>query len=135
MRTVKLSVEPLLSTTIDTTVCVNELPYTWYGHIFTAAVQVIDTVSSTTGFDTIRTLNLSVAPLLTTTIDTTVCANELPYTWYGHIFTAAGQVIDTVSSITGCDTIRTLNLDVAPLHRKSIENAVCVNELPYTWYD
>src|SRR4030095_15525331 len=135
IRTLVLAVNPQFTTTVNLSVCANQLPYTWNGHIFTQAGQVIDTVTSTTGgCDTIRTLVLAVNPLLTSTVNLTVCANQLPYTWNGHVFTQAGQVIDTVTSTTGgCDTIRTLILAVNPLLTSTVNLTVCANQLPYTW--
>src|SRR4029450_7400154 len=98
-------------------ICANQLPYTWFGHVFAAAGTLKDTVASTTGgCDTIRTLNLTVTPLLTVTRTLDVCSNHLPSTGLGHIFNAAGTITDTVASTTGgCDTIRILNLTVTPL--------------------
>jgi gliding motility-associated-like protein len=58
-------------------------------------------------------LTLTVSTLLTSTQTQTVCTNQLPYIWYGHVFNAAGSLIDTVASTTGgCDTLRTLTLTV-----------------------
>ena len=43
-----------------------------------------------------------------TTKDTTICQDELPYTWHGHTFNAAGTWTDTIiSKVTACDSIIT----------------------------
>lgn len=43
-----------------------------------------------------------------TTKDTTICQNELPYTWHGHTFNAAGTWTETIiSKVTACDSIIT----------------------------
>src|SRR5258707_6923333 len=104
--TLQISRAPIYTVSIDTTVCANQLPYSWYGHVFTDSATIKDTVSSVTGCDVERTLHLSIAPLQQVTIDTTVCAHQLPYTWYGHEFTVSAVVKDTVSSATGCDVAR-----------------------------
>ena len=40
--------------------------------------------------------------------DTTVCLDEMPYTWHGHTFQTASTWTDTkVSVVTGCDSIIT----------------------------
>src|SRR5438034_1185837 len=63
-----------------------------------------------------------------------VCNNQLPYTWLGHVFNAAGSLTDTVASTTGgCDTVRTLTLTVNALKTSTQTIAVCNNQLPYTW--
>src|SRR5258705_199650 len=124
----------LLTATVNTAVCENAFPATILGHIFNAAGQVIDTVSSTTGgCDTIRTINVTTIPLLTATVNTAVCENAFPATILGHIFNAAGQVIDTVTSTTGgCDTIRTINVTTIPLLTATVNTAVCENAFPAT---
>ena len=43
-----------------------------------------------------------------TTKDTTICQNELPYTWHGHTFNAADTWTETIiSKVTACDSIIT----------------------------
>ena len=43
-----------------------------------------------------------------TTKDTTICQDELPYTWHGHTFNAAGTWTETIiSKVTACDSIIT----------------------------
>jgi hypothetical protein len=116
-RTLTLTVNPLLTSTKTIAVCANQLPYTWLGHLFNGGATITDTVTSTTGgCDTVRTLTLTVNPLLTSTRTLAICVNQLPYTWLGHLFNAAGSLTDTVTSTTGgCDTARTLTLTVNPL--------------------
>src|SRR5438034_122759 len=133
IRTLTLAVNPLLTKSYNITVCANELPYTWLGHVFTQAGNLTDTVSGNNSCDTIRTLTLAVNPLLTKSYNITVCANELPYTWLGHVFTQAGNLTDTVSGNNSCDNTRTFRSAVNPLLTKSYNITVCANELPYTW--
>jgi len=60
-------------------------------------------------------LTLGVNPLLTSTQNITVCANQLPYTWLGHLFNGAATITDTVAGNNSCDTIRTLIVNVNPV--------------------
>jgi len=115
--TIDIQVLPHADKLEELTVCENELPYTWYGHIFSGDSTLIDTVASVTeGCDTVRTLVLNTEPLLTDFEELTVCENELPYTWYGHVFSGDSTLVDTVASVTeGCDTVRTLVLNTEPL--------------------
>src|SRR5437762_9299522 len=70
--------------------------------------------STTGGCDTAATLNLTVNNLLTKIDDITICTAQLPYTWYGQQYNAAGTYNTTVPSTTGgCDTAATLNLTVS----------------------
>src|SRR5947207_3159519 len=125
--------DPMMSKSYNTTVCENQLPYTWLGHVFTGAATLTDTASGNNSCDTIRTLTLAVNPLMTKSYNTTVCANKLPYTWLGHVFTGAATLTDTASGNNSCDTIRTptLAVDTQPL---SLHDAPPIsNQLPYTW--
>src|SRR5438552_2397792 len=135
VRTLTLTVNALKTSTQTIAVCNNQLPYTWLGHVFAAANTITNTVASTTGgCDTVRTLTLTVNALKTSTQTIAVCNNQLPYTWLGHVFNAAGSLTDTVASTTGgCDTVRTLTLTVNALKTSTQTIAVCNNQLPYTW--
>src|SRR5690349_14844432 len=87
------------------------------GHVFTQAGNLTDTVPGMAGgCDTARPLPYTTLFRPTATHNITVCANQLPYTWMGHVFTQAGNLTDTVPGVAGgCDTVRTLTLAVTPL--------------------
>src|SRR5687768_17169876 len=104
--TINLSINPLLTAAIDTSLCQGQLPYVFSGVHYNAACTYKDTVSSTTGgCDTAYTINLSINPLLTAAIDTSLCQGQLPYVFNGVQYNTAGTYKDTVSSTTGgCDT-------------------------------
>src|SRR6185436_513449 len=125
-----LAINPLLTDTTNATVCANQLPYIWNGNSYSAAGTYVDTLSSSTGCDTIAVLNLAINPLLTDTTNATVCANQLPYIWNGNSYSAAGTYVDTLSSSTGCDTIAVLNLAINPLLTDTTNATVCANQLP-----
>src|SRR4030095_9187688 len=136
LATLNLSINPLLTKTDNISVCTSQLPYTWYGTAYSAAGTYSKTVTSTTGgCDTLATLNLTINPLLTKTDNISVCTSQLPYTWYGTAYSAAGTYSKTVTSTTcGCDTTATLNLTINPLLTKTDNISVCTSQLPYTWY-
>jgi gliding motility-associated-like protein len=133
IRTINVTSVPALTSTIDTALCANSFPVTILGHLFSAAGSVVDTVSNPSGCDTIRTINVTSVPALIATIDTAVCANSFPVTILGHLFNAAGSLVDTVSNPSGCDTIRTINVTSLPLSRDTTTQTICQNQLPYTW--
>ena len=87
-----------------------------------------------TGCDSIWTLTVNANPVLTFSDDTTLCANELPYTFHGHVFTVAQTLTDTVPSLlTGCDSITVLHLTVKDTVLRHIHDVVCLNTA-YTEY-
>src|SRR5204862_5326 len=132
IRTINVTMLPLQTITIDTAVCNNAFPATILGHLFTGPATITDTVSAATGCDTIRTINVTMLPLQTITIDTAVCNNAFPATILGHLFTIPGTITDTVSAATGCDSIRTINVTMLPLQTITIDTAVCNNAFPAT---
>ncbi|WP_216823389.1 hypothetical protein, partial [Niastella vici] len=131
--TLTLNVNPVVTGSQTATVCANQLPYTWNGNTYNAAGTYKDTLISTAGCDSIVTLTLNVNPVVTGTQTTTICANQLPYTWNGNTYDAAGTYKDTLTSAAGCDSIVTLTLNVNPVVTGSQTATVCANQLPYTW--
>src|SRR5690606_16635180 len=106
IMTITVTELPLFTTTVDIAVCASEFPYTFEGHVFDGPSTIIDTVGSTAGCDTIRTITVTELPLFTTTVNIEVCASEFPYTFEGHTFATPGTITDTVGSTAGCDTVR-----------------------------
>src|SRR5690606_13504341 len=104
-----LAVNPVLTSTTAVTICANVLPYTWNGNSYDAAGTYDVTLTSSAGCDSIATLVLAVNPVLTSTTAVTICANQLPYTWNGNSYDAAGTYDVTLTSSAGCDSIATLN--------------------------
>src|SRR4030095_8143538 len=105
IATLILTINPLLTDTTTATVFSNQLPYTWNGNSYSTAGTYVDTLSSSSGCDTVATLILTINPLLTDTTNATVCSNQLPYTWNGNSYSTAGTYIDTLTSSSGCDTV------------------------------
>src|SRR5438046_1074364 len=119
ISTLRLAENPLLTKSYNTTVCANQLPYTWLRHVFTLHDALPISASGNNSCDTIRTLTLAVNPLLTKSYNTTVCANQLPYTWLGHVFTGAATLTDTASGNNSCDKIGRASCREKPLLTKS----------------
>ncbi|MEO5905798.1 MAG: hypothetical protein ABIQ11_03680, partial [Saprospiraceae bacterium] len=114
---------------ISAIICENEI-YTINVVDYSEAGQyVIDTISAPTGCDIIRTLDLQVNPLNTTFIDVTIC-NQGVYTINGFDYTLAGNyTIDTINSVTGCDSMRILRLEVEPMNTDTIVAEICEGDI------
>jgi gliding motility-associated-like protein len=128
-----LTVNSILRDTTRTTICTNQLPYNWNGNNITAAGTYRDTLTSSRGCDSISTLILTVNSILRDTTRTTICTNQLPYTWNSNIINAAGTYRDTLTSSRGCDSISTLILTVNSILRDTTRTTICTNQLPYNW--
>lgn len=139
--TLNLTVNPVYSTTIDTTVCSSALPFHITGSnaqdtAFTEAGNYVIPFVTALGCDSTITLNLAVNPSYNDTIDVTICASELPYTWRDQEFavgTTSGYYTFNKTTALGCDSIQTLNLTVNPVYNENVEKTICQSQLPYTF--
>ena len=133
IATLNLVVNPVVTSTTDTTICSNNLPFVWNGSSYNAAGSYQKTLISALGCDSIATLNLVVNPVVTSTTDTTICSNNLPFVWNGTSYNAAGRYDKTLISALGCDSIATLNLAVNPVVTSTTDTTICSNNLPFVW--
>ena len=121
------------SSTSYLSICSNQLPYIWNGLTFNTAGMQTDTLTSTNGCDSLATLILTVNPQVYNLIYDTICINQLPYTWNGLTFNAAGTQAITLTNFAGCDSTVTLNLIINTQLNSTINQEICDNQLPYTW--
>ena len=130
-----LIVQPTLTTITDSIVCETELPFIWNGLTFNAEGQQEATLLSlVTGCDSLATLSLIVNPTLTSTSDIVICDHQTPFDWNGLQLTESGTSTVTLqSTVTGCDSIATLNLLVNPTLTSDTDTTVCSSELPFDW--
>ena len=135
LATLNVTVNPTLLSTTDITICDTQLPFDWNGLTFLAAgSQTATLTSAVTGCDSLATLNLSVNSTLLSTTDTTVCDTEVPFDWNGLTFTTTeSQTASLVSSVSGCDSLATLNVTVNPTLLSTTDTTVCDTELPFAW--
>src|SRR5262249_9445658 len=129
IATLNLTVNSVLTSATDVTICTNQLPYTWNGQTYNAAGSYSVTLQSVSGWDSIATLNLTVNSVLTSATDVTICTNQLPYTWNGQTYNAAGSYSVTLQSVSGCDSIATLNLTVNAVLTSTTDITIYTNQL------
>lgn len=83
--------------------------YTWKdGRTYYASIDTIFTHLDSHGCTQVDTLHLTINPSYVFTVDTAV--NNLPYTWHGVTFTAAGTKDALLSTVKGCDSIYHMTL-------------------------
>lgn len=62
-----------------------------------------------------------------------ICPSQIPFTWNGKQYTAAGTYTDTLRSAAGCDSVVTLQLTIK-LNSSSVTNKqLCPAQLPFLW--
>ena len=103
------------SSTISQTICEGDV---FEG--YTTTGTYIDTLLTTLGCDSIRTLNLTVKPRSFTNLTQTICEGDV---FFGY--TQTGIYSDTLSAANGCDSIRTINLTVLPRSRSTLVETIC----------
>ena len=131
--TLNLTIKAISTSTTDIAICPSELPYTWNGLTFNAAGSQTYHTTNAVGCDSAATLNLTIKAISTSTTDIAVCPSELPYTWNGLTFNAAGSQTYHTTNAVGCDSAATLNLTVKAISTSTTDIAICPSELPYTW--
>src|SRR6185295_15556380 len=94
--TLNLIVKPTSTGTVDATICSNET-YLFNGISLNTTGSYIDTFINFTGCDSVVTLNLTVRPTSTGTVDATICSNET-YLFNGVNLNTSGAYIDTFTN-------------------------------------
>jgi gliding motility-associated-like protein len=133
VATLMLTVHPLAYSTTNVTLCSNQVPFSWNSRQYerTGTYQAI--LRSHLGCDSIATLNLIVNPVVYSTTDVSVCADQLPYRWNGNAYPTAGNYSVTLRSHLNCDSIATLRLSVRQLTYSTTIDTICTSQIPYLW--
>jgi N-acetylneuraminic acid mutarotase len=98
----------MLTSTINATICSNQT-YLFNGINRNTTGSYLDTFTAVNGCDSVVTLNLTVNPTRTGTINTTICSNQV-YNFNGVNRNTTGSYLDTFMAVNGCDSVVTLNL-------------------------
>jgi gliding motility-associated-like protein len=120
LATLTLNLNPTYNETETISICSNETPYLWNGLSFSSTSNPTITLNSINGCDSIVTLNLTVLPVFSASLDSTICQNELPFVWNGLTFNSAGTQTMNLTSVNGCDSSIIMNVQVLALPQISI---------------
>ena len=103
---------PSTSSITNISICSSASPYTWNGVNYTTSGTKIFTSTNSQGCDSIATLNLSINVPTSSTDSITINSSQLPYSWNGLTFNAAGTQTAHLTNAAGCDSAATLTLSV-----------------------
>ena len=118
-----VTINPLYHTTLSLSICEGD-SYNFGSQILTSAGTYYDTILSSSGCDSILTLNLTANPLYLTPLYLSICEGE-SYSLGSQILTTTGTYYDTLTSYLGCDSIVELNLTVNPTYLIPLSLTIC----------
>ena len=112
---------------IDTVdICLQEdESYTYRGQEFAATGVYYDSLTTNCGCDSVYGLNLNVTREYEFESTVYICDHE-PYDFRGTILNTTGTYYDSLTTVTGCDSVYILNLDVTPTKRYYIYDSLCI---------
>ena len=132
VATLNLLISDTVRSVTNVSVCENALPYTWNNNTYNTQGAYNITLVSSSGCDSLATLNLTVNNTTTSSTNLSICPNNLPYTWNGKSFAKAGSYSIKLINATGCDSIAVLNLIVRNTTTVTTIT-ICPNQLPFLW--
>ena len=121
-----LTVYPNIITPVQAQICTGQ-SYYFDGMTLTNPGQYVDILQTSHGCDSVIELTLTVATLLETTLDASICEGE-SYSFGTEQLTTPGIYLDSLSSAGGCDSLVTLNLSVNLPHSESYSVNLCEGE-------
>lgn len=110
-------------TTIKAQICDNE-SFEFAGHLLDTAGVYVAVFTGTDGSDSTVTLVLSVLPVPVTNLHAGICEGT-SYIFQGDTLNMSGTYADTLTAVNGCDSIVTLQLNVAGFFETPVNAAIC----------
>ncbi len=121
--TTNLFVESQISTNLTQTICTGTT-YPFAGNNLNVSGVYVDTLVAGAGCDSIVTLNLTVVPLITNSITSTICEGT-SVTFGTQTLSASGTYTEMLTTGAGCDSLVTMYLFVSPTIQNSISAVIC----------
>ena len=110
--TLVLTILSASSSITNASTCTNQLPFIWNGNSFNNSGTFVVHLINSKGCDSAATLVLMVLSTSSTNATINVCSNQLPYTWRGLVFNAAGTQTAHLTNSVGCDSAVILTVNV-----------------------
>ena len=121
--TLNLTVNPVENTNLTAAIC-EGTTYTENGFNVSEAGTYTQNLQTINGCDSTVTLNLTVNPIIDTTITAAICEGTT-YTENGFNASETGTYTQNLQTVNGCDSIVTLNLTVNPVESTNLTAAIC----------
>jgi gliding motility-associated-like protein len=123
---VVVTVKPNRSSTVSTAICQGET-FTAGGQNFSASGNYEVVVPAQNGCDSTISVNLIVHPNYAENFNINLCQGET-YVFGTQNISTSGTYVQNLSTVSGCDSVLTLNIVFNPLNSSSISAAICQGE-------
>ncbi len=121
--TTQLTVSQAVNSTNPQTICSGG-SYTFNSHTYTTAGNYYDTLSTTGGCDSIINTQLTVNAAVSVNNPQTLCGGG-SYTFNNHVYTTTGNYYDTLTAVSGCDSVVVTQLVVNSATPTNNPQAIC----------
>ncbi len=124
--TLNLTVLPELSSSFSQTIC-NGDTFFYNAVAYATTGTYADTLSSSSGCDSVITINLTVLSLIETILNQSICSGDT-LNFNGQPYAASGTYTDTLAASNGCDSLVTLQLTVLPVIQTTLNQSICAGD-------
>lgn len=108
---------------VNAQICTGE-SYSFAGNNYTTSGLYTVNLFTSTGCDSIVSLNLNVVNSISSTINESICDGD-DYYFNGDFYSQAGTYTAELLTASGCDSIITLNLIVNPVFESAFSASIC----------
>src|SRR5690606_9273690 len=110
--TLNLTVNPTFAVNLVETICEGE-SVSLGGNVYNTSGNYSETLTTTTGCDSLVNLDLTVNPTFVVNLVETICEGE-SVSLGGNVYNTSGNYSETLTTTTGCDSLVNLELIVNP---------------------
>ena len=121
-----LRTNPVYYDTLQTEICFGDI-YTSNGFNASETGVYTQVLRSMHGCDSVVVLSLTVNPVYHDTLQAVICEGET-YSLNGFSESEAGTYIQELQSVSGCDSVVVLSLNVNPVYHDTLHAAICQGE-------
>ena len=124
--TLDLIVTPQIQESLSQQICQGETVSVG-SNTYNASGTYVNTLTASSGCDSIVTLDLIVTPQIQESFSQQVCQGEMVSVG-SNTYNASGTYVNTLIANSGCDSIVTLDLIVTPQIQESLSQQICQGE-------
>lgn len=130
-----LTVKELTDSTMNVYVLEGNMPCEINDSVYQTDGTYIQHLVNAAGCDSTLTVVLTVLNNVSNTVDSTICASELPLVWNEVAFGGAGTQFAVLVAANGADSVVVMNLTVIPTEYQTVDTAIVENALSFTFND